>query len=417
LLKSSRDELINMCNLPGKSKRQELEPNSVMKMYFIYSSPYPRISGHTAADRRVRDLLRGLVFAGIDISLATPRSHDFMVDKSHIEDFEILRFGKKLNRHLFWLERISFWVELVYKATAKNVEGIFFYNTKIDSIVPAIFLKLIGKKIFWEICDYHSDFSKNVTARQRMARISELIFSRLSNEIFVISRFLQRYVKSINKKASTTIVPIIVDTDEFINLPFSSEIRRKHRILDDEIIISYVGGMWKHQGVSNLILAFNELVKDGKKIKLLIAGNYIKSQFHDDVKAIVKELDLTNHVILPGWVSTKEVQQILAESDILVVSQLDEDFTNAGLPTKLAEYCAAGKAIIATDVGDITLYLKHEYNAYVCGPSSVSEIEDSISRLIADDKLRQYIGTNAKKLAVEKFCYKKIGIEIARVIR
>jgi glycosyltransferase involved in cell wall biosynthesis len=79
-------------------------------------------------------------------------------------------------------------------------------------------------------------------------------------------------------------------------------------------------------------------------------------------------------------------------------------YANAGFPFKLGEFLAAGKAIIATNVGDVSQYLTNGINALVIPPESEKAIEEALCLCIENNnELRKKIGSEAKKTALKYF--------------
>jgi glycosyltransferase involved in cell wall biosynthesis len=278
-----------------------------------------------------------------------------------------------------------------------------------------------GVKIVTEICDLHSS-SEKFTLRSAVASWTEKMLSVNSDLIITISSYLSQVILTHNPKARVLKVPILVDTDFFENTNQHDKANYffKNPSNDNFFLISYVGGLWKHQGVGFLISAFKKVIADGINAKLLIAGNYSSSPNCDDVQKIAKDLGLEEHIIFPGWVDTSTVKKILDESDLLVISQTNHEFAQAGLPTKLAEYAACAKPILITNVGDVTQYFTNGENCVICLPSDAESMFKGIRYVVENPKTASLIGINAKKVVLENFDYKENGktilAELSKII-
>jgi glycosyltransferase involved in cell wall biosynthesis len=71
-----------------------------------------------------------------------------------------------------------------------------------------------------------------------------------------------------------------------------------------------------------------------------------------------------------------------------------------GSPTKLFEYMAMGKAIVASNLGQIGDVLEHERTALIVEPGSVRELRASLARLSREPELRERLGQAARSQAV-----------------
>lgn len=380
------------------------------KISFIYTSPYPANRGFSAADRRVRDLVRGLSIAGegLEVELLIPHYHKKASTRNLDTEFSVFYLGKNILINSLLLNRIFFWMAVLRHAIKGNTEAVLFYNTQADSVLVAKILRWCKIKVVMEICDLHSNNDhKNFSFRTFLARWTEKVLPRNCDLVIVISHLLKEIIQKDSPDIPVMIVPILVDTDFFYNETEDFMELRKSK--GDSFLISYVGGMWHHQGVRYLIAAFKKLIDQKYNVKLLLAGKYSTDENCDDVLALIAQYKLDKHVILPGWVQTREVKNILDCSDLLVICQTNNVFARAGLPTKLAEYAACGKAILITDVGDVKNYFTHGENCVLCQPESAESMADVIKYVIEHPYLAVDLGINAKQVSREVFDYTKNG--------
>lgn len=379
-----------------------------MKIAFIYTSPFPAKRGFSAADRRVRDLVRGMQFAGAAVTLCIPKYHQELSVRTHNEDFEIKYSGRKTVRGIKFIDRLFFWVDLYSYISKNDFTTVFLYNTQADCIPFVKLIKRKGIKVIFEICDFHS-FDERKSLKTYLATMTESVLPKEADLVITISDFL---IEMLAKKSSPTNIlkiPILVDSDYFQDTTNVNVSTYK----SDDFLISYVGGVWHHQGVGFLMEAFKKVNKLRPDTKLLIAGNYdTLSPNKTDVLSLAKELDILDNVILPGWVGTEEVRSILYASDLLVIAQTNDVFAQAGLPTKLAEYAACRKPILATKVGDVPAYFKDKYNGLLCEPSDVNSMADAILYAVDNPKEMKSISYKAFETANTYFDYKTNGIII-----
>lgn len=97
---------------------------------------------------------------------------------------------------------------------------------------------------------------------------------------------------------------------------------------------------------------------------------------------------------------------------MLVLPQINDQFAIAAMPTKSAEYAMMGKAIIATEVGDIPLYFRNGESALLVKSESASALADAMERLIKDTELRNRLAIAARKVAETHFDYREAGKRI-----
>src|SRR5260370_35177098 len=73
-----------------------------------------------------------------------------------------------------------------------------------------------------------------------------------------------------------------------------------------------------------------------------------------------------------------------------------------GSPTKLFEYMAMGKAIVASALDQIGEVLEHGRTALLVKPGDPGELVEAIKRLAANERLRIELGRNVRETALER---------------
>jgi glycosyltransferase involved in cell wall biosynthesis len=108
-------------------------------------------------------------------------------------------------------------------------------------------------------------------------------------------------------------------------------------------------------------------------------------------------------VIFTGAVAHDRVPALLDACDILVAPHVPladgSDFF--GSPTKIFEYMAMGKAIVASRLGQIGEVLDDEETALLVEPGNVKELAAAIVRVAGSSELRARLGPNAREAAVK----------------
>jgi glycosyltransferase involved in cell wall biosynthesis len=387
-----------------------------LKLAVTYMGTFPPLKGFSGGDRRVRDIIRGMAYPDNQVYMLIPNYRNSYKETLDT-DFEILYLGSELCKNIPLINRFFYWLAVIRFSKETLLDAVLFYGPALESYIPARLIKLTKTKVLMEMCDLQS-YTTHFSFQSMYEKLGERWMPRATDLNIVISKFLAEFVHETAPKIPLETIPILSDTDIFQpNALKRAEYRQKQGVLDEQILITYVGGMWREEGVDNLMAAFAQLVVlYGQKVKLLIAGKITKDPSCTDVEGLIKELNLNNSVILAGWVDTDTVISILNASDILTVPQGDATFNKAGLPTKLAEYSAMGKAIVATNMGDVPIYFKNEENALLCTPSDTTSLFESIEKLIKMPELREKIGQNARNTAKNVFDYRINGAKIINFI-
>lgn len=109
--------------------------------------------------------------------------------------------------------------------------------------------------------------------------------------------------------------------------------------------------------------------------------------------AYAEKLGLDGQAIFVGsFTSRAELAQIMAETDIFVLSSLLE-----GQPLAVVEAMAYGCPIVTTAVGGIPELIEDGVNGLLCQPQDAAGLADKICTLIADPVLRRQLGYAARR--------------------
>lgn len=196
------------------------------------------------------------------------------------------------------------------------------------------------------------------------------------------------------------------------------EVRQKYD-LENKIIIGFIGTFGQWHGAENIALSFGELLKKypecKNKVKLFMIGDGIRMRA---VKKYILEFGLQDDVSLAGLIPQELGAKFLNACDILVNATVPNPDGSEffGSPTKLFEYMAMGKAIICSDMAQMSEILEHGKTAYMVEPGNIDELMAAMKKLIDDKELRYHLGINAREEVLQKYTWDKHVDKILKVI-
>ena len=149
----------------------------------------------------------------------------------------------------------------------------------------------------------------------------------------------------------------------------------------------------------------SRLISAAAPVRFLLVGT---GALHDEMKRLLKAETETGRVIFTGAVGHEQVPALLDACDILVSPHvpLDAGADFFGSPTKLFEYMAMGKGIVASRLGQIGDVLTDEETALLVEPGNPRELSDAIMRLVESRDLRESLGAAARQAAIERHTWK-----------
>lgn len=241
----------------------------------------------------------------------------------------------------------------------------------------------------------------------RPGKLKELFTRSLDRQICrntdivsAVSRGVKEFLGSDIRCPSDKIIinPNGVDTGRFT--PEGQDVRDKYNIAKDKVVIGYTGSFRPQHGVEVLIEAFISL--NDPETVLLIIGTGLK-----EYEAKLRDLAGKNErIIFTGEVPFDKMPQYLRTCDILVSPQkpfIGNSFHQS--PIKLYEYMASGRAITASDLGQIKEVIRDGYNGMLFESGNIDSLVSLLRTLAGDRELRGKLAINARKESIEKYSW------------
>ncbi|MGB9774303.1 MAG: glycosyltransferase family 4 protein, partial [Bacteroidota bacterium] len=247
-----------------------------------------------------------------------------------------------------------------------------------------------------------------------IARAYEQIAFSAAHLIVVVSEALREQLIKLGVPEQKILVnPNGVDLEEFRPDIDGSGVRKQFGIKKDRIVVGFVGTFTRWHGVHVLVEAGREALKEKPNLHFLLIGDGpMRGELEEEVKS-AEGGGLDRHFTFAGLVAHEKIPEHLAACDILVSPHVwDENpaITESmtpffGSPTKLFEYMAMGKAIVASRVGQISEIFSPGRDAILVEPGNVAQISEAIQKLAAHPRTRKALGRNARRKVIENFTW------------
>lgn len=209
-------------------------------------------------------------------------------------------------------------------------------------------------------------------------------FDRYLNGVVVLSRMLQDLELRNNvKKEKLILIP------HFIDLNFQSLIN--YQSDKQKTRIGFCGNPSVENGVLDLIKAYLKLYDlYHEKVELIIIGNITA-----DIKIEINKYLTGNEIIIfTGHLSKDEVAKELNLCDVLVNPRRAGILADSGFPTKIGEYFAAQKPVVATKVGDLQYYFSDKKELIFAEPNNPNSLYEALKFLISNKAVSTEIVNN-----------------------
>lgn len=228
----------------------------------------------------------------------------------------------------------------------------------------------------------------------------ERLNQRAADFIFTVSEVERRNVMAAGVAASKVFAnPNGVDTDTFRPDCGGREIRRQLGI-DDSLVIGFLGtfGPWHGAPV---------LAEAAGKVKAPCHFLFIG----DGDERAASEARFTGgetSATFTGRIAHEKVAAYLDACDILVSPHVPATDGSEffGSPTKLFEYLAMAKPVVASRLGQIADVIIDGENGLLVEPGEVNELALALERLANDEALRRRLGAAARNTVLVRFTWR-----------
>ncbi|NQU58871.1 MAG: glycosyltransferase family 4 protein [Rhodospirillales bacterium] len=265
---------------------------------------------------------------------------------------------------------------------------------------------------------------------ERIAKLAEDTCLHHADLIVTVSENLQNDLLSRGIDESRILThPNGVDVDVFDPERFSKKeinyLKDRLGIPRDACVVTFIGTFGQWHGVEVFAEAIAKLHKENgdwvreNKVHFFAIGDGVKRPRVEEILA-----EYTDNVTFTGLIPNEEAPLYLAASDIFVSPHIQNSDGSAffGSPTKLFEYLAMGRPVVASNVEQIGKILEGSPkvtdvfddmpspNDEACGmlvkPERPDELCLGIQFLVNNPKWRKAAGKNARHMAIDRYTWK-----------
>jgi glycosyltransferase involved in cell wall biosynthesis len=377
----------------------------MIKDYYFFSIgsfPY----GNAATNRAI-SYMRGFVELNCNVTLyvLAPDKNQSTLSNNRFNNYKgvniiytcpLLYTSKGLFRILNYLIGILIGYFILLKILFKYKGKVPLVLLFVHPIIISIFLtsiKLFRAKAFHERTEFPFLNKKNTLLNNFY--LKKLIPS--FNGIYVISNSLVDYFMKLTTSPILHL-PMTVEFDRF--LPHVIEKKQKY--------VAYCGSMYTDKdGVPDLIDAFTIVANINKEIFLYLIGDNSDEKNFKYIKEKIISSTARDRIICTGNIERDDMPNILNNATILALCRPSNLQSHGGFPTKLGEYLATSNPVVITDVGEITLYLKHRVSAFIAKPNNPDDFALKLLECLSDNELALKVGKSGYEVALSFFNYKK----------
>jgi glycosyltransferase involved in cell wall biosynthesis len=129
------------------------------------------------------------------------------------------------------------------------------------------------------------------------------------------------------------------------------------------------------------------------EVAFLLAG---EGELEESLNQLAKQLEIAGNTFFLG--RCKNIAQLLSISDVCVLSSKAEGFSNS-----ILEYMAAGRPVVATDVGGAREAIVENATGYIVPSGNEDLMAERIISLLRDPAKARLLGEQGRRVVAEKF--------------
>ena len=245
---------------------------------------------------------------------------------------------------------------------------------------------------------------------EKLAKKIELVNLQQAELVVVVSEVIKEELIQGGIYADKILVnPNGVDPQRYSPEIDGRKVRQQYR-LDHKIVVGFIGTFGQWHGAEILARAFAWLIAEYREmadyLRLLMIGDGVTMP---DVKKIINDQGIAKLCYLTGTIPQYQGPEYLAACDILVSPHVaNADGSRFfGSPTKLFEYMAMGKPIVASDLEQIGQILKHREHAWLVPPGNVKLLAQGIKNVLNNPDLARLLAANARRHVCQHYTWKE----------
>ncbi len=290
----------------------------------------------------------------------------------------------------------------------RDIDVIILYSVPTNGLQTIRLGKKLGVPVVFRSIDVLNQLVPYPVLRPITRMLERKVYSN-ADLILTISPRLSQYVSNMGApKAKVQLLLLGVDTDLFRPNLDSTEIRQKWEFGENDRIIVFLGTLFDFSGLDAFIRRFPEILREIPEAKLLIVGD---GPQRSKLEGIIAKLGLQKQAIITGFQPYETMPRYINLAAICINTFLITNATRDIFPTKIIQYLACGKTVVATPLPGMTVIAPGEHQGIVYASSPDGMVSEVISLLKSTER-RQQLEQAALSYVKQAHSYDKIAHQL-----
>jgi len=226
----------------------------------------------------------------------------------------------------------------------------------------------------------------------------------LSDHIFVQSDQMKKDVikEGINEQKLTP-VPMGIDLDDFpvaLDANIKAGVKRK--------TVVYIGTLNSTRKIDFLVRVIHKVKKEIPDAILLLVGDGNKRNDTDLIWNEAKKLDIEDSITITGFLPREEALEYVRDAGVCVSPFYPTPILNSTSPTKLIEYMAFSRPVVANSHPDQAYVIRESGGGY-CVPYDEKLFADAVVKILKNPIMSKEMGIKGRLFVEKSRSYKLIA--------
>ncbi|MBN1594211.1 MAG: glycosyltransferase family 4 protein [Candidatus Coatesbacteria bacterium] len=374
-----------------------------MRVLFLY----PYAPGSVASFVRPANIIKRLLDNGIEVTLAAVGHLNLAPTDINLSLREFSYLKRVPGVRLMAEKGAVFHNALIVNRLIKTHDLVHVQKCHPTASLPAVFASIMNHK------PVHYDWDDNETEILKCATPPyKRPYSQIG-EFALVERRLVRLVDTISvasMRLKTLALMYGAAPDRLFDAPVGADLSHFHPGKPEKKEIDALGvkpPMVLYQGQLEEFSFAEEFVQCAAMVRaeipdaqFMVIGGGSKLE---NLRRLAD--DQGTHIDFTGYIPHQRVADYVRAADVCVATFPDNELTRCKSPLKIAEYLAAGKAIVASDMGDVRRMVSEA--GLLVGPGDVRSLADNIIKLLREPGLRASLGEMARKRSEQEFNWER----------
>jgi len=270
----------------------------------------------------------------------------------------------------------------------KNIDVIVLYSVPTNGLQTIHLARRFNIPVVFRSIDILHQLVPYSALRPATRFLERKVYSKV-DAILTITPNLSRYVIGLGateSKVKLLLLPI--DTNIFHPSVDCSGVRQKWGLGEKDQVVVFIGTLFEFSGLDGFIRRFPKVLEHVPETKLLIVGDGPQRL---KLEGIIAELGLQNEVIITGFQPYYTVPQYINLAAICITPFLVTDATRDIFPSKIVQYLACGKVVLATPLPGTLAVISGEQQGVVYAEGADETAREVVS-LLKSAEHRQQLG-------------------------